>query len=167
MLSPFWIPKSIQNRPQIEALKLYEKSEFVFAERRLVVVGVCMCLHLRGNTGRLWNYKRNQKLSLPIGGWHAGILTCLRLFEAVKVDRVCVCVGVCLCLRLWGNTGKVWNYTRNQKVVFADGWLVIVCMIRQASVLVLSRYAYWARTPVISEGITVADNQKGTAHNTS
>ena len=51
-----------------------------------------------GNTGKLWNYTRNQNLSSPRGGCHAGILTCFRLFKPVKVDSVCVCV--CLCLRL-------------------------------------------------------------------
>ena len=56
-----------------------------------------MCAHTgvhSGNTGKLWNYTRNQNLSSPRGGCRAGILTCFHLFKPVKVDSVCVCVCV-------------------------------------------------------------------------
>jgi len=59
------------------------------------------------NTGKLWNYTRNQNLSSPRGGCRAGIQTCFHLFKHVKQDmcpksddyssaRVRVHVHVCL-----------------------------------------------------------------------
>ena len=74
------------------ALKLYKKSESVFAARRLVSVCVYLCLRLGGNTGKLRNYAGNQKLSSSRGGWQAGILTCFRLFRPVIVPYTQVLV---------------------------------------------------------------------------
>ena len=66
------------------------------------VRGPCTCLfeetntdtsvHSR-NTGKLWNYTRNQNLSSPRGGCRAGILTCFHLFKPA-----CVYVFACWCL---------------------------------------------------------------------
>ena len=46
-----------------------------------------------GNTGKLWNYTRNQILSSPRGGCRKGILTCFHLFKPA-----CVYVFACWCL---------------------------------------------------------------------
>ena len=70
-----------------------------------------------------------RNLSSPRGGCHAGKLTCFGLFKTVKVDRVwvCVCVGVCVCVCEATLVSSA-NYTRNQKFVFAQRWLVCVCV---------------------------------------
>ena len=47
-----------------------------------------------GHVCKLWIYTRSGNLSSPRGGYHAGLLTCFRLFKPVKVDSVCVCVVV-------------------------------------------------------------------------
>ena len=68
----------------MSAMDLYEKSEIVFAERWLscrtsnalpsfqarkssqcLCVCVWLCLRLRGDAGKLWNYTRKQNLSSP------------------------------------------------------------------------------------------------------
>ena len=77
-----------------------------------------------GNTGKLWNYTRNQKLSWPRSSCRKGILTCFHLLKPACV-YVVACWSLYWCIRSLpgthtgvhsGNTGKLWNYTRNQNL---------------------------------------------------
>ena len=50
------------------------------------------------NTGKLWNYTRNQNLSSPRGGCRKGILTCFHLFKPACVYAFAYWC-LCWCIR--------------------------------------------------------------------
>ena len=65
------------------------------------------------NTGKLWNYTRNQNLSSPRGGCRKGILTCFHLFKLAcvclcMIECACSCVSVCVWVCVLLRIGIVW-----------------------------------------------------------